>query len=877
MQYFTPLLDLCYTVVPIGHVPNFTRDELRTESSLFHHLYGCFVCDGHSHFFHSFLYCSTMEGERHMRIVVKGCQNLINKDTEHLSELTDPIVAVFKDNVPNPVLVTPMIVNSCFPTWGEQSSFVDLFITEGTMLIFQVWHQFVDEKKGAFLGELRLAGDRMINTEGRIIDLLACRPKEPNQQVKVASETEGKTLGSIQIEYKPVPGEEPLDPLESTASLVLLGGLSVLEGRNLLKRDNGPDQLSDPYVTVAFRSKRRIVHRSETITCTLNPKWAADVNSAAVVQLRAPPGDAPSVFFEVYNANPKPERDSCLGASYVKLEDLEEGTQKLQLHPRPNEEDGVLKRMDGKLGWIVVDWKPVGELAERCKARTEARKLGLMSVADGVSKIAQWSPTELNDYLKRLRTGGPDTAAPTPGAAATNRAAISSDGPNAAADAPLPFHALSQFSPYYPHENSAMRNSLITTSVLPTKTIEPACGVAAAQGSAPSADRDERVATVEMTDVTPIRVMYGTNFYDTQLLLDEPLSAIQGELEDVFLVHKDVQLLFHIGELKDIRLSLRRNGCLLLKGDPHIKLTMKVAKGHQRNLVFVFPDKREVALAVNETETVHSVKDRLCDEFQQEPGLGELLDDPKEIRLLWRYNELNDRATIQYYNIPTNAKVNVARRPKFSFDQGKREEEAALVPHRDDRTQPYREERKSSSYRTTKDVRAYNDHVGGGVNKVAAKDAPGWSATKHGDEKRATSARSKSADVKRRISPTTRKNESSSRTTKKDAEQANNYNTASSRPRGYYELDRDGNAIDDHELGLLRRTVRELEQQVRQQTTTQSNAQRDLQDRRIAKLEQDLSESDNRYRDALQRIAELESSLARYQQLLQRATQLGLQ
>jgi hypothetical protein len=817
--------------------------------------------------------------ERHVRLVVKGCQGLLNTDTEHLSELTDPIVAVFKDNVPSPVLITPLIVNSCYPTWAESSAYVDLFISDGTLVIFQVWHQHVDEKKGAFLGELRLTGDRLVESEGRIIDLLTCRPKEPNARVKVASESDLKSLGSIQIEYKPVPGEEPADALDATGSLVLLGGLSVLEGRNLLKRDNGPEMLSDPYVTVSFRTKRRIVHRTETMPCTLNPKWASDPQTATVVQLSAPATEGNAVLFiEAWNANPKPERDSCLGVCHIKVEDLDEGLQKLELHPRPNEEDGVLKRMDGQLGWIVVDWKPVGPLAERCKQRSDSKRLGLMSGSDGVAKIAQWSPTELNEYLKRLRSGAPHDALRTnaPGGTATTTTGTVLQSGVPKNDAPLPFQALTPFSPYYPHDASSMRTSQIATATAP-QTHAP---MAPAVSSRPDYEvGDPRLAAVEMSDVVPIRVSFGTSFYDTQLRLDEPLTTLQGELEDVFLVHKDVQLIFHIGDLKDVRLSLRRNGCLLLKGDPHIRLTMKVAKGPQRNLIFVFPDKREVALAVGETEVVRAVKHQLCDEFQQERGLEELLEDPKEIRLLWRYNELNDRATLQYYNIPTNAKVNVAKRPKFSFDQGRREEEAAEAHFRD-------EERRASSYRSKE---AKQSEYGGGYARTAAmskttKEYSSGPSQQH-DEKRTTatsvsSARSRSADVnKRRPSPTRKtaaEPQSKLSSAKPPRSSGVESTAANQRPRGYYELDRDATAIDDQELGMLRRTVTQLEQQVRQQTSTQGTMQHEMQERRIAKLEHDLCESENRYRDSLLRIAELESSLGRYQQLLSRATQMGV-
>ncbi|CUG86819.1 membrane-associated protein, putative [Bodo saltans] len=831
--------------------------------------------------------------ERHVRVVVKGCQGLLNTDSEHLSELTDPVVAVFKDNVPNPVLITPLIINSCYPTWEESSAYADVFISDGTLLIFQVWHQNVDEKKGVFLGELRLTGDRLTELEGKIIDVLSSRPKEPNAKVKAASESETRSLGSIQIEYKPVPGEEPVDPLDATGSLILLGGLSVIEGRNLLKRDNGPEMLSDPYLTVSFRTKRRIVHRTETIPCTLNPKWAPNPQTATVVQLSAPATEPnPVLFVEAWNANPKPERDSCLGVCHIKIEDLDEGVQRLELHPRANEEDGVLKRMDGQLGWIVVEWKPVGPLAEKCRLRSESKRLGLMSGSDGIAKIAQWSPTELNEYLKRLRAGAPPEATKPVGTGAGGTTTTSAlQGGLQTNSSPMPFDALTPFSPYYPHEDSNTRTSLIATASAPQ---HHALMAPASTNRADYEVGDPRLATVEMSDVVPIRVAYGTSFYDTQLRLDDPLSTLQAELEDVFLVHKDVQLIFHIGELKDVRVSLRRNGCLLLKGDPHIKLTMKVAKGPQRNLIFVFPDKREVALAVGESELVRAVKNQLCDEFQQERGLEELLEDPKEIRLLWRYNELNDRASLQYYNIPTNAKVNVARKPKFSFDQGKREEEAAEAHFRD-------EERRATSYRSSKEVKHTEHHGGGGggytsatsggASKTTTKEYS-YGPSTHTERKTTTvstsgggvggsSARSKSADVnKRRPSPTRKPTDSQNKSSTSKPPRSSGAaesNSANQRPRGYYELDRDGTAIDDQELGFLRRTVNQLEQQVRQQTSTQGTIQQEMQERRIAKLEHDLTESENRYRDSLLRIAELESSVGRYQQLLQRATQMGLQ
>jgi len=176
---------------------------------------------------------------------------------------------------------------------------------------------------------------------------------------------------------------------------------------------------------------------------------------------------------------------------------------------------------------------------------------------------------------------------------------------------------------------------------------------------------------VQLTSIVPVRVYDAHGeYFDTELSVDASMRVLQLAIEDYFKVKPEVQLLTHNRQQIDPQLSLKANGCLLLKGDPFVRITFLLKRGPLLNLVCQMCSTREVfPLACAEDMTVWEVKKRLCEEVarkreeqrrgegggpQQQRPLA-----PQQVRLLWRYMEINDRATLLYYRLPTNSVLTV--------------------------------------------------------------------------------------------------------------------------------------------------------------------------------------------------------------------------
>ncbi|RNF02017.1 hypothetical protein TraAM80_06632 [Trypanosoma rangeli] len=165
---------------------------------------------------------------------------------------------------------------------------------------------------------------------------------------------------------------------------------------------------------------------------------------------------------------------------------------------------------------------------------------------------------------------------------------------------------------------------------------------------------------VQLTHLVPVRVVsvHG-DFFDTELHQDAPMRILQRAAEDCFKVRPELQLLTHNRQQINPNLSLRRNGCLLLKGDPYVKILLDIKKGKTLNIVCQMPPHEPVPLACEAAGTVWEVKKKFC------TALSKAEVTPQRIRLLWRYWELNDKATLDYYHLPTNAKLSVMRKRGF--------------------------------------------------------------------------------------------------------------------------------------------------------------------------------------------------------------------
>lgn len=175
--------------------------------------------------------------------------------------------------------------------------------------------------------------------------------------------------------------------------------------------------------------------------------------------------------------------------------------------------------------------------------------------------------------------------------------------------------------------------------------------------------------SVQLTTIVPVRVFNSHGeYFDTELDIDAPLRAVQLAIEDYFKIKPEVQLLLHSRQQIHAERSLRDNGCLLLKGDPYIKIVCVVKRGPVLNLLCEVGQLTFV-IACHESSTVWEVKKMLCDEMaqqQQRAGVAEAARrpscGPERLRLLWRYMELNDKATLHYYRVPTNAVLHVMHR-----------------------------------------------------------------------------------------------------------------------------------------------------------------------------------------------------------------------
>ncbi|KEG09619.1 hypothetical protein DQ04_04931000 [Trypanosoma grayi] len=166
---------------------------------------------------------------------------------------------------------------------------------------------------------------------------------------------------------------------------------------------------------------------------------------------------------------------------------------------------------------------------------------------------------------------------------------------------------------------------------------------------------------VQLTSLVPVRVVsvHG-DFFDTELHQDAPLRILQSAVEDCFKVRPELQLLTHNRQPINPSVSLKRNGCLLLKGDPYVKIVLDIKKGTKLNLVCQMPHYEPIPLACEGADTVWEVKKKFCATIAK-PELT-----PQRIRLLWRYWELNDKATLDYYHLHTNAKLSVMKKRGFT-------------------------------------------------------------------------------------------------------------------------------------------------------------------------------------------------------------------
>lgn len=212
-------------------------------------------------------------------------------------------------------------------------------------------------------------------------------------------------------------------------------------------------------------------------------------------------------------------------------------------------------------------------------------------------------------------------------------------------------------------------------------------------GSSTDLDRPSSVVAVEMTPIVPVRVFNASGeYFDTETHLYAPMKILQWAIEDFFKVKMEAQQLLYNREPVDPTRSLYENGCLLLKGEPYVKIVFTIKRGPLLNIVCHWSrTHEEVPIACLESSTIAEVKQILYDELlqrhrhrckeeesaRQDAGRKENSSSgapsslpppprpplsPSQMRILWRYMELNDKATLDYYRVPTNAAFFVLRK-----------------------------------------------------------------------------------------------------------------------------------------------------------------------------------------------------------------------
>jgi hypothetical protein len=765
------------------------------------------------------------------RLIVKSCSSLTNMGTSPDMPQTDAFVQVFLDS--DCVLQTPVMRNDLAPSFDPKSSNVVLDVSPLAVISVQVWHKATrSSDSDRFLGEALISGQEVVANRSLTVGCgLHKRRKEPDN--KIAKLDKDGLLGTVHVSWAHVAASESPAPLAAAANAIpstLLGSISLIEGRNLLKRDSGEKQLSDPYFLLFSSSpskKKTLIWKSSVFDCTLNPVVPPPAPQVPVYGSVEDP--SAHVIIEAWNANPKPERDSFLGMRKLLLRSLPQGQSRADLQPRPKEVEALISRLEGRLGWVVVRWEPTAEML----------KVAAVEQPGGDAQ-------------------GGETGRPVLDVALLNSILSSTRGSVGVAESKT-------------GQQPAAAEPAASAVVSPTVPSRP----------------QSMVVPVEMTDIIPILVAddYGDSLY-TELKLDSAVGELQPLIQAHFNVHVSVQMLKCNGQLVQPNLSLRRNGCLLLQGEPYVKIHMSVAKGPNLALVFVLPDKREIPLAFPETATVKRVKEELC-------AVEGVALDPKDIRLLWRYNELNDKATLEYYRVVTRTRINVAKKPLF-FEDGKefvddrREPVAAYKPE----GAAYRPEgangmtygggsvltKRQGEESRTKETLAAHTAVKAGDARPSSAKRTGHSGDRapDSDRKAATvggSAAARPSSAKRTGSATRDEKQSAKPKTSSGpsaasaSDQFGRY-TVENRPRAYYEADAAG--LDDPELSYLRRQVKQLETQVLQQTSVTVAKSSVEEEVKVQRLERKLLESDRLLMEALARVSELEGTVRRYQDLVQK-------
>jgi hypothetical protein len=448
--------------------------------------------------------------------------------------------------------------------------------------------------------------------------------------------------------------------------------------------------------------------------------------------------------------------------------------------------------------------------------------------------------------------------------------------------------------------------------------------------------------------------------------LKAPIKSIAPAIEDHFKLAASSQVLKYNGDALQTNDSLQSAGALLLPGEPYVKLHLQTARGNMVALVGTLPNGKEVPLSVHETTTFRDVKAQFCDGTKF---------DPHQLRMYYRYNELHDTATPQYYRLPNNAKIEIVRKPDLDLDHLKEKSKSRVEKSNHERQQELKERREAHSVKEKKSATVQRRATGHSHNAAQSREeelrrlanelksekpesrgrqgqSQGQGRNRSSDQSDQEYGRKGTAGTRTGSRPSSNARNvdtsySSNRGSDREgagkgygqggsgltssyggqgragsagarqrppsssysatgfsssarpssAQRRTPIHTQQNRPKAFYEVNRgsDSDSEDDldensQRLKLLKRTIAQLQGHVvgeplpgyKGSPRKVSSRIRDpntgdpVMDGTIESLRRQVKEADSRYQEALERIAELEGTIQRYQSLLRKAVNSGL-
>ena len=493
------------------------------------------------------------------------------------------------------------------------------------------------------------------------------------------------------------------------------GTITIIGADNVLKRDTEPNALSDPYAVVYFPSKQFVQFQTETIDCCLQPRW----KRTTPIQVYRADQDA-MLIVELWNANPKPEKDNFLGEARIRTSQFPDPSAgvvnewRVPLEPRkPKETDSAIAKLAGRLGHLVLRWEPntppqvakdTASPRDNVKRRTPSSAappssttatgptpapLGIFNGTTAAKRstwldeedeamLGRLNVAELNPALLRSIGAASSTSPRRPGTALGEKVTALPQHPSIYFEAEP-----SDEPPYYAPPRKEMQGPRYVFygdteearelqkeyfhSVAP---LNPSEVLAPPPTYLPG--ETATTAPIALTNIVPVQLVHrGTSTTKTVTMdVDAPtLRPLLKAAEDAFHIHPSSQMLLHCGELLNPLLSLRRNGVLLLKGHGAVQVVVKIWKGQRACFRVTMPNGEIVPVAIDTEWTVRELKQMIAAHVKCP------FDRPSEMQVIFRYNRLNDKMRIDYYRIPNRSVLQVVSKESAVVDRIKADKE----------------------------------------------------------------------------------------------------------------------------------------------------------------------------------------------------------